>query len=262
MAGMPDWLSVVLLAVLQGLTEFLPVSSSGHLVIAEHLMGFSPPGLRLEMVLHLGTVVSVCWCYRRRLAALATGVRRGDAGAAAAVRHLLLATAPAALLYLLAGNWLEKRFEQPRMAAAMLMVTGLALLSLRLRRAPPRRAIDRRRALAVGMAQAVAILPGISRSGATIVTARQLGTPPEEAAEFSLLLSLPILLGGALLVIMRPAGPARQETGWGLLLLGAAVAAAVGCVAIRLLLRVLAGERFWLFGFYCLAAGAWLLATL
>ena len=268
---MHAYLSVALLAVLQGITEFLPISSSGHLLVAARLLDFNPPGVRVEMMLHFGTLLAVCLHYRLRLAALLRGFFRRDSAARRQCGLLLLASLPIIGVYLLFHEPLKAAYESPRLAAAMLLATGGGLLSLRLRRrpsavdAPPTPAqadapLNAWRAGVIGLAQALAILPGISRSGATIVAARHLGLAPAHAAEFSFLMCIPPLLGGTLLSLFERGGaPGASGPSWSVLTLGALVAAVVGYGAITVLLRVLNSGHFWMFGVYCLAAGGFLL---
>ena len=256
-------LKVILLAILQGVTEFLPVSSSGHLVIAGRLLGIEQPGVRLETMLHFGTLVAVCLYYRQRLWSLIRGVTRGERAAWRETGLLLLASLPIVVVYAVAHERLESYYEDPRLAAAILMVTGLLLLSLAFRRQDTSRRAESEaaplgwwRALVIGLAQAVAILPGISRSGSTIATARHLGVAPRRAAEFSFLMSVPLLLGATLLHVIRPEPSAGSCTvGWGLIWLGTLVAALVGYASISFLIRVLSGGRFWFFGVWCLVVG-------
>ncbi len=267
-----EYLSVVLLATLQGVAEFLPISSSGHLVIAANVLHVNPPGVRLEMMLHVGTLASVCLYYRQKLKTLILALVRWEPGAWSEVGLLLLATLPVVALYFLARDWLVSLFENTRFTATMLLVTGGLLLSLKIRRsrgdgvspevASAPRPVNFWRAATIGVAQAFAILPGISRSGATIVTARHLGIAPGRAAEFSFLMSIPPLLGGALLDLLRhdPAA-AGAAMGWDVVGLGMAVAAVVGYGSIVVLMRTLTSGRFWVFGLYCLLVGSLVLLS-
>lgn len=270
---MQSYLNVIALAILQGVAEFLPISSSGHLVIAERLLDCNQPGMRMEIMLHFGTLAAVCVYYRMRLLELLRGVLRRERAALVMIGLLLLATLPAVAFYGLAGERLAVLYESPRFTAWMLMVTGVMLLTHMPRRRrdakaaapaaeqPAFRPVNAWRALGIGVAQAFAVLPGISRSGATIVTARHLGVSPQQAAEFSFLMSIAPLMGGALLQMCEPGAAATPGTGWGLVLLGAAIAGVVGYFSIVVLMRLLTGGRFWLFGIYCLLAGGILLAA-
>ena len=182
---MGELFKIVLLGAIQGVTEFLPVSSSGHLVLSKHFLGFPSHGAFMEVVLHTGTLVSIGIVYRRRIADLAFGVWRREAESLRYVALLIAATVPTAVGYLLLRDGLAVCYESPRVAAGALCATGLYLLyPIRQRTAGDGR-IRGRSAWLVGLAQALAMLPGVSRSGATIVTARRLGIAPDRAAEFS-----------------------------------------------------------------------------
>lgn len=247
---------VLFLAVLQGVAEFLPISSSGHLALAGRLLNFEGMGVRVEIILHLGTLAALIAYYRQTLLALAREALVGSREGWTAIGLLVVGCLPAGLAYVLFDDAIEAAFEGSAMAIGVfLMVTGLLLLSLRLRKGDGDGKITWGRALAIGAAQAFALLPGISRSGSTIVCARHLGVSPKNAADYSFLVSLPLLLGATLLSFVHPAEPAIGEPGWGLLIPAACVSAVVGYFSIRLLMRVLAGPKFWYFGFYCLAAG-------
>jgi len=254
------WASVIVLAVLQGVTEFLPVSSSGHLLIAKELLGLESPGVRLEVVLHLGTLLAVLAYYRRRLAALLSGMARGERAAWGTAGLLLLSTVPAALFWLAFGGRLDALFADTRLAAtvsaAMLWVTGLLLLSIGLARRADGETVSPAQAWWIGCMQAIAILPGISRSGSTITAARHLGLRPEKAAEFSFLMSIPILVAGAA-VDFLDARPAAETgvLGAAHYVAGAAVAAVVGYAAIGVLVRWLCRGRYRVFAVYCFGAG-------
>jgi len=255
-----DWVRVVVLAVIQGLTEFLPVSSSGHLLIGKELLGLNAPGIRCEVVLHLGTLVAVVAYYRARLTELLRGLLAGSRAAWRMAGMLALSVGPAALVWSVFKDQLDGLFADPRRAAitasGLLLVTGCLLLSVRLARPADSRAVTPFRAWWIGCMQALAILPGISRSGSTILAARHLGIGPSQAAEFSFLMSIPVLLGGALIDFSRGA----PEAGGGTLgvphyLVGACVAAGVGYLAIGTLVRLLCRGRLWYFAVYCLCAG-------
>lgn len=249
-------LDIALLAVLQGVTEFLPVSSSGHLVLGKHLLGLHPAaGPTLEVVLHGGTMVSIVTYYRRRLMELARACCRGNRDAWRFVGLLAAGCVPAVILYLAAGSFLEAQFHHPMVAAGLLCVTGCVVFSLRW---APRGtvAVGFRASLAMGIAQAVALLPGISRSGATLAAGRWCGLAPAAVAEMSFLMVLP-LLGGAVLLEVPHLVRGSAATGLDPLALGLGflLAAVTGYAALAALVRLLTGRRAHWFGAYCLAAG-------
>ncbi len=249
---MAEFLRVMGLAVLQGVTEFLPVSSSGHLVLGGALLGVESPGATLEVLLHTGTLVSILVYYRRRLAELAGGVLRRDGEALRYVAWLALATLPAALCYLLFGKALVATFERVEAVGPALLVTGVLLLLGRLGTARTAR-VGPASALVVGAAQALALFPGISRSGSTLTASRLRGIEPAAAAEFALLMSVPAL-GGATLIELLKLEEYNAIAGHNLLL-GAVVSGLVGYVSIVALVRMLSRGRLWYFGVYCLVVG-------
>ena len=245
-------LKVIVLAILQGVAEFLPISSSGHLVIGQHLLDLHVPGLRLDVALHFGTLISIFVFYRATIIRIVRGCEWQY------VLKLVLSAVPAILVYFPFKAQIDGLFENARMVGALLMFTGAVLIGTRYL---PRgsRDISPLRALLMGLGQALALLPGVSRSGMTLASARVGRVDPEKAAEFSFLMSTPLILGGVLLEglkAMKEATPAAEgEIAWGICALGAAVAAVVGYFALKVLVRSLKGRWFWLFGPYCLAAG-------
>jgi len=254
---MVETLKIVLLAIVQGVTEFLPVSSSGHLVLGRELLGLEMgSGGMLEVVLHAGALVSVLLFYRGRVRALVSGVKRGDGASVRYVGLVALGIVPAVVFGLLARNGLGDVYDRPLWAGAFLMVTGGYLL---LSHWVPSvsRELGVRSVVLIGLVQMLALLPGISRSGSTICTARMLGVSPKVAAEFSFMMSIPLLLGVVLFEGISGWRAYTMDVGEaGLLALGFAVSAAVGYAALRWLVSLLERGRFWRFGIYCLFVGA------
>ncbi|MAI19723.1 MAG: hypothetical protein CMF28_00570 [Kiritimatiellaceae bacterium] len=254
---MVEALKVVVLAVVQGVTEFLPVSSSGHLVLGRELLGLEVgSGGMLEVVLHAGTLVSVVVFYGARLRALLGGVVRGDGASLRYVGLVGLGIVPAVGLGWVARDALGTVFDRPSWAGAFLMVTGGYLLLTHWAR-PVERALRVRSVVWIGLVQMLALLPGISRSGSTICTARLLGVSPKVAAEFSFMMSIPLLLG--VVIFEGVSGWRANAIGAGearVLALGFVVAAGVGYGALRWLVLLLERGRFWRFGIYCLVVGA------
>ena len=186
-----------LLGLLEGLTEFIPVSSTGHLLLASHFLGFESAGKTFEVVIQLGAVLALISIYATRLIGLAVSAR-SDPNARRALVGLLLAFLPAVVVGLLAHDFIKRvLFESPMLIAVMLIIGGVVLLVID-RIAPPARHFDAtdlplRKAFWIGVCQCVAMVPGVSRSGATIVGALLLGVEKRAAAEFSFLLSLPTM---------------------------------------------------------------------
>ena len=247
-----------LLGLIQGLTEFLPVSSSGHLVLAQSLIpSFHQPGVLFDTLLHLATLLAVLVFFRHDvwdlLSSLGPG---GDPGSRRLVGLLLLATIPTGLIGVGFKDPLEALFHAPRAAAAMLLVTGAVLWVSELRRHQTLGLdeIGVPHSLAVGLAQGLAIIPGISRSGSTIATATLLGVRGEDAARFSFLLSIPAICGAVVLQLSEVSGfPDGSTVPY---LLGALAAFASGLLAIRFLMQVIRARRFRWFAVYCWALGA------
>lgn len=255
-----EFLIYALLGIVQGLTEFLPVSSSAHLVLLQHWLGVSAPGMTLEVALHVATVISVLVVYGRDLVNLVVERNWRYIGL------LLLCCVVTGALFMPFKDQVEAFSDSPqapRFIGCMLLITGVwqILADWRLKRdqaagAQPR-GLTAMFSILIGVAMACAgLFRGISRSGATIGTAIQLGMAREEAARFSFLSSVPIVLGGGLL----KAGEASAELAGGQLqagplLVGFICAALTGVAAILLLRWMLAKAQLRWFGFYCLALG-------
>lgn len=242
----------LILGVVQGATEFLPVSSSGHLVIGQALMGLSLPGITFEVVVHVATLLSVLVVYRERLTALARGVLWDrDEEAWRYVGLLVVGTLPVAFVGLAFGDRIEALFANPAAVGIALLFTGAILISSRwaLRRElSPTFGI--RVAALIGLAQCLALVPGISRSGTTVVTALWLGVAPVQAAAFSFLMSIPAI-GGAAVLQVPELGGAAEGIGVGVLAAGFVAAAVTGVLAIRLFVHMLRNRSFPLFAWYC-----------
>jgi len=260
-------LELLVLAVVQGLTEFLPISSSGHLVLARELLGMPELGLSLDVALHVGTLLAVVVAYRTDVARLLRDMLHGEFRL---FLWLIVATIPVGLVGILAGDAIERAFQSPRMAGFGLLLTTVLLLigdAARRRRAgehdptesllgaetplQPRFAD----ALLIGSAQVLAILPGVSRSGTTIAAGLARGYSAPQAARLSFLMSLPAISGAALKEL-----PGALEEGfadYSLLLVACAVllAGLVGWAALKTLLVVLRRGAFRWFALYTAAAG-------
>jgi len=252
----------LLLGLIQGLTEFLPVSSSGHLVIAQDLIGFQGPGIVFDILLHgatLGAVVLYFW--RDIVALLASLVPGGDAARRRVVGLIVLATIPTGVLGLTIDHYLSGLFESAHFAAAMLLVTGLILLVAEQARvgAGTMEQVSAGQAVVLGVAQGIAVLPGISRSGSTIATGLMLGMDTQAAARFSFLMSIPAILAAVALHARDLASNAAASNSLLPMAAGAGVAFVSGLGAIHLLLKLLARRRLWPFSVYCWAVALWVL---
>lgn len=301
---MPPWLQAIILGVVQGLTEFIPVSSSGHLVIVPYLAGWPDPGLAFDVALHLGTALAVIVYFRRELLAMVRGFLVGGRDPDGVVYRrlgvfVLLATVPVGVAGVLLEDLVGEAFTNPLVAAGFLLVTAALLViaewrrSVRIKRtvqAPPRTAMDEpvwtgdwvgdadreagaavgalpmgddaedpagttldvmglRQALAIGLAQMVALLPGVSRSGATITGGMVAGLTREAATRFSFLLSLPALLGAFVVSLPDLSEPGPYSAA---AIAGGVVASFVaGYAAVRFLVALVARDRLTGFARYC-----------
>lgn len=245
------------LGALQGATEFLPVSSSGHLALLQHLWSMpSDERMALAAALHVGTALAVLVFFRRQLWELVAGIgARGEVRRAGSLRmagYMVLSSLPAAAVGLALRDLIDRAFSSPLLVGVMLFVTAGLLFATRF--VPERgRGICWWVALTVGTAQAVAILPGLSRSGATIAVALFLGMKREEAFDYSFLLSVPVVIGAAVLEL---AGLDYGILGILPVGLGVSVSFLTGLGALVLLRRVVAGRRLYWFSGYCAAVGA------
>jgi undecaprenyl-diphosphatase len=229
----------LLLGFVQGATEFLPVSSSGHLVVGQALLGLEISGVRFEVAVHVATLISVLVIYRTRLRDLLGGVIRGDPAARRYLGLLALATAPAAFIGVFYGTAIKALFENPLVPATAFLVTGSILWSTRwIRGGQAVRQLGARGAIFIGLAQAFALVPGISRSGSTVAMALWLPT-----------------IGGAALLQLSDLSSGDPSLSTAALVAGSVVAAVTGVVAIRAFVALLARRAFYRFGIYCWVLG-------
>ena len=259
-----NWFEALSLAVLQGLTEFLPVSSSGHLVLAQTFFGIDPANAFIyDIVLHLGTALAALVFFRRDLANVLRGLlppyRQAPPEIRGARQLLVLlaaATVPTAVIGLSFKDFFEGLFASPTAVVAALAVTGTLLIASALLQ-PASLALERApwwKSVLIGVAQGNAIVPGISRSGSTIVAGLAVGLRREDAVRFSFLLFLPAILGATFLELRHP--PAGADVPIALAAAGFAAAAATGYLAILLVLRWTRAGKLWQFGLYCWAVAA------
>ncbi|MBT37578.1 MAG: hypothetical protein CL938_03395 [Deltaproteobacteria bacterium] len=249
-----DVFQAALLGLVQGLTEFFPVSSSGHLVLIQAWLGIHEEGVLFEVAVHVATLVSVLVFYRRRVGSLALGLLTRRSADWRYAAKLALATVPAVVLVRVAGDFFEAQLESPRSAALGLLLTGAILWTTR-RTLPGAHAAEPGwvAALLIGCAQALAILPGISRSGSTVAAALALGVAPAAAAEFSFLMSVIAIAGAA--ARMLPLVSAVPADAWPPLLVGGCVALVAGVAALALFVRLLRSGAFYRFAWYVWPVG-------
>ncbi len=254
-----DILKVIILGIVQGLTEFLPVSSSGHLVLAAELLNFHEEGVAFEVFVHLGTLLSVLIVFSKDVQKMilapfqfiSTGFKKeGTKEYLFWDLYILVGTIPAAVIGLSFKSRIEAAFSDIALVIMMLAVTGTILL---LSRYMPEK--DQKmtviKSLLIGISQAFAILPGISRSGSTIVTGILLGIDKEQAARFSFLLAIPAILGASVIKIKDLIEIDSYSTPISYLVIGAVVSFIAGYFAIIWLLDVVRKGRLEWFAIYC-----------
>ncbi len=264
-----DLIQAMILGFVQGATEFVPVSSSGHLVLVPWLLGWPAPSLLFDTLLHWGTLVAVLIVFWREFLAMASAwvqsiVRRSLADPDARTAwFIVVGTVPAVAAGLFLDDLLESFFLNPLAVGCFLLVTALLLwLSEQLvLRSGGGRVLAQMQwldAAAIGVAQALALLPGVSRSGSTIAAGLARGIRRDQAARFSFLLGTPAILGAGVLQLVKVSGEdASALTQHAApILVGFVVAAVTGVVAIRVLLSYLRNHTLYVFSGYCLVVGA------
>jgi undecaprenyl-diphosphatase len=259
-------LQALVLGVVQGLAEFLPISSSAHLSLTPWLLGWRDPGLAFDVALHLGTLAAVLWYFRAewaRLAASALSLARAGRARTPEERrviYLILATVPGAVAGLLVQDYAETILRSPALTASALIVMGVVLWVVDRWARAGRTLADMRAgdALLLGCAQVFALVPGVSRSGSTMTAARALGFSREGAAAFSFLMSMPITFAAAVLEVPE----AVREGVTAPLVIGVLASAASGWLAIAVLLRYVARHSFGVFAVYRIALGLLVLGVL
>jgi len=262
-----DLLQAILLGILQGITEFLPVSSSGHLALARALVGRElVPGITFEIVVHFGSFCSIAFYFRERLIAILkdlfrsltpAGIKAGRLTSDGNTRYsfiILLSMIPAMLVGFTLKDQVEEIFINPVIVSAMLLVTGTLLFATRFVK-HPQNEVDVKKGLIMGVAQAFAILPGISRAGSTISIGLFSGVKRESVADFSFLMVLPVLAGAMLLELVEIAQNGI-EYGAVMALIGGFIASFTsGYLSLKYLIILLKKDKFYLFSFYCWAVG-------
>ena len=260
-------LQAIALGIIQGLSEFLPISSSAHLALAPWLFGWEDPGLAFDVALHFGTLLALLWYFRMEWAALvraAFGIittGRVETPEKRRVIYLIIATIPGAIGGYLLQSRAESAFRSPQLIAIALIAMGVVLwlvdkLVDQARVLGEMRWID---ALLIGLAQVIALIPGVSRSGSTITTGRGLRFDRESAAEFSFLMSMPII--AAAIIVEGP--KALHEGGLTNEIMSGVVASAIsGWLAISILMRFVSRHSYGIFAFYRIALGIAVLAVI
>lgn len=256
---MTDLLTILLLGIVEGVTEFLPVSSTGHLILAGALLGFkSEASGTFEIVIQLGAILSVIVLYWRRFWDVFVGLSRRDPRAIAFTRNVALAFLPSAVIGLIVYKAVKAMLESPMTVAVALVVGGVAILVIeRLVRAPKVTAVEQiswKMALGIGVLQCLAMIPGVSRSGATIMGALGLGVDRKTAAEFSFFLAIPTMLAASGYDLYKNAEGIGSD-GWLAIAIGFVVSFVVALLVIRWFLGIVTRHGFTPFAWYRIVAG-------
>lgn len=239
---MMEIVNAIILGIVQGLTEFLPVSSSGHLVLAAKYLNFEQPGALFEAMLHIGTTLAVVWYLREKLFNLNL----------ADIKLIIIATIPSAIVGIFFREELESLFSLIKLTGITFLVSAFMNYQVDKQKGK-REQIDFIDALVVGVFQAVAIIPAISRSGATIFGATRMNLSKEKAAEFSFLISIPAILGANFIEFISYGGDANFSPP--LAIIGTIAAFISGSIAIKFLLKMLTQNKFKIFGYYLIVLG-------
>lgn len=261
-------IQVVILAIVQGLTEFLPVSSSGHLVLVPYLFAWADQGLAFDVAVHFGSLAAVCIYFRKDMASILAGGMRllGDnitTPESRLAQAIALGTVPAALAGLLFASWIEANLRDPLVIVYTLSGFGIlmAIADRVGRRERNISGVGFRDAVIIGFAQALSLVPGTSRSGVTITAARFLGFGRQDAARFSFLLSAPVIFLAAMYkLIALILGDAAVA--WGQLGLGALLACVIAYLSIEFFMRIVTRIGLAPFAIYRLILAAFILYVL
>jgi undecaprenyl-diphosphatase len=262
-----DILTAVLLGIIEGITEFIPVSSTGHLILAGELLGFKgAQSATFDIVIQLGAILAVVVLYWKRFTAVALGLMRMDPQAVGFTRNVALGFLPALVIGAVAYKAIKAMLESPVTVAVALIVGGIAILVIeRLVKPAPEGTIEGmswRTALGVGIVQCLSMVPGVSRSGATIMGALSLGVDRKTAAEYSFFLAIPVMIAASAKELWE-ARKAVEVIDWSLIGIGFAVSFIVALAVIKAFIGVVSRYGFAPFAWYRIIAGSvaliWLL---
>lgn len=255
--------TAILLGIVEGLTEFIPVSSTGHLILASEVFGYDAAQWAMfNVVIQLGAILAVVVQYWRTFSAVGTGLLRLEALSLRFVRNLLIAFLPSAVLGLALKDYIDILLGSPMVVAWALLIGGIAILAIErvVKPGPPSGIgqLPARQALGVGLFQCIAMVPGVSRSGATIMGALVMGIERRTAAEFSFFLAIPTMLGATTLELLDKGHELTSGTGpvgWSEIAIGFAVSFVVALAVIRLFVAYVSRAGFTPFAWYRIAAG-------
>lgn len=264
---MSPTLIALILGIVEGLTEFLPVSSTGHLILGGELLGFSDPGsVTFKIAIQLGAILAVLAAYWRRFYAVGAGLLRRDADAIKFTRNILIGFLPAMLIGAVAYDAIRAVLQSPEVVAVALIVGGIAILALerlvRTVRFDSVEAMPLRTAVAIGFIQCLAMIPGVSRSGATILGALAMGAERKTAAEFSFFLAVPTMAGATAYALYKDRALLSADD-LGMIAIGFGAAFVVALLVVKAFVAIVARHGFAPFAWYRIVVGTlalvWLL---
>ena len=261
---MSQHLLAAILGIIEGLTEFLPVSSTGHLILAGHYLGFESPGHTFEVLIQLGAILAILSVYFRKLFLIAVALPT-DPGSRRFVAAILIAFLPAAIVGAFAHKYIKSLLFDPMVVAIALIVGGVAILIIERYAQRPRikslDEVDFKTALLIGLCQCLAMIPGVSRAGATIMGARVFRVDRATAAEFSFFLAMPTMLGATVYDLYKNWSLLSWDHG-GVIALGFISAFVAALLVVGAFVRFISRHGFTVFAWYRIAVGALALALL
>ena len=259
-------LKTIVIGIVEGLTEFLPISSTGHIILAEQLLHFEgPPGKVFEIVIQLGAILAVCVLYYAKIFATVGGVIRRDPVSMRFALAVIVAFLPAAVIGVALHKYIKALLDKPIVVAVALIVGGIVILIIERYAQRPRVKsvddIDWKTALFIGFCQCLAMIPGVSRSGATIMGARALRVDRATSAEFSFFLAIPTMLGATVYDLFKNWSTLDWQGG-GLIAIGFVAAFLSALVVVKPFVRFVSRHGFGVFAWYRIAVGALALGLL
>ena len=250
---MDDLFKIVILALVQGITEFLPISSSGHLSILKTFLNINSDGALIEVVLHAGTLMSILLFYRKRLSKIFKRILNKDEESLRFFSCVIVAIIPIGIIGFIFGDSIEYLFNNTKLVCLFLIITGIFLIFSNFWRSKIS-SFNTRKSFLIGLAQMFAILPGMSRSGLTIGMGNIIGIDAKKSAEFSFIIAIPVLTGVIVKYFLNLEWDSISIS-INYLFLGLIISFITGLLSLRWLISLLEKGKFWYFGLYCIFIG-------
>ncbi len=247
-----SFIEAIILGIVQGFTEFLPISSSGHLVLGQHFLGINIPGNVFEIVVHVGTLFSILVVFWKDLFQILISLK--EKKTQIFILTIILGTIPAVLVGFFLKDHIEKAFDSIQVVSTALLFTGILLISTKWTTVRKDK-ISVLHGVWIGVAQAFAIIPGISRSGSTIGMGLILGLNPKQTAKFSFILAIPALIGSGLLTVLDTVQSSESLLPYSVITAGFISSFLMGWISLKWLIHLLQKGKFYWFGVYCFLIG-------